>query len=71
MSETKTVWHKWPDEKPKRDNAYLCTLLINGKYLGLQIWPYSEDNMPPWHLIESDVRKIIAWAELPRPYQPK
>lgn len=30
MSETKVKWHRWPDEKPKRDNAYLCTLLIKG-----------------------------------------
>lgn len=71
MSETKVKWHRWPDEKPKRDNVYLCTLLIKGKYLGLQIWPYSEDNLTPWHMIETEEKKIIAWAEPPRPYQPK
>lgn len=71
MRETKTVWHKWPDEKPKRDNAYLCTLLIQKKYLCLKICPYAKKNMPPWHMIETDEKEILAWAELPRPFEPE
>ena len=65
MSDPKVKWHKWPDEKPKRDNAYLCTLLIKGKYLGLQIWPYSEDNLTPWHMIETEEKKIWGGARNP------
>lgn len=73
VRETKTKWHRWPEERPQIKQAYLLTLLIDGKYLGMKIAMFRDDSdvlNPPWGMIETAEMHIIAWADLPLPYDP-
>ena len=65
MSETRTVWHPFPKEKPPEPLTwYLVTLQERkGKRLYIDLWSGSF-----W--LSTGIRKIIAWAELPEPYKP-
>lgn len=70
MSETKTVWHPFPDEQPPREKCrYLVTTeeypdWRNPSHLlvGTEKWLLGTWNTPS---------RVIAWAELPEPYKEK
>lgn len=59
MSETKTVWHPYPQEKPKKDGVFLITYRFGNKIEVAEAYVAKDNN--------SD--NLIAWAELPEPYE--
>ena len=69
MSETKTVWHPYPKEKPKRDKEYLVTCVHQdgNKFIFIDFW-FSATGEGEWFTAPE---KVIAWAELPEPYRPE
>ena len=74
MSETKTVWHKYPEIKPYHNNRfYLCTVrVIDWEFLPgcgeIAILHYDEeDEGYEWGDIEQ-YYEVLAWAELPEQY---
>lgn len=75
MSETKTVWHPYPQEKPnvkdgKKSEDYLVTLKIKGKLFVVNASFYFFCKMFYEEYFISDLDKFVtAWAELPEPYE--
>lgn len=64
MSETKTVWHPYPDEKPPRKNTtYLVTQKSQWEETGIRVTT-ARWNVRTWQAVD-----VIAWAELPEPYK--
>ena len=59
MSESKIVWHKYPNEKPPKDGLYLITLKF-GNTKEVSMGYLTKD-------IYSNT--LIAWAEIPEPYK--
>ena len=59
MREGKILWHKSPDEKPKKDGIYLITHRFGNK-IGVSMGYVTKD-------FNSD--NLIAWAEKPEPYK--
>lgn len=44
MSESKIVWHKYPQEKPKKDDEYLVSLKMwNKSFTSTSSWITSND----------------------------
>ena len=70
-SETKTVWHKYPDEKPPED----CELLVTVKSdYGGESWIDVSGRAFGDFIVELDggqSHHVIAWAELPEPFSPE
>lgn len=62
MSETKTVWHPYPQEKPPKQMESYLTTMPKG-IVGINTFIDSV-----FGLYDNEV---IAWAELPEPYNPK
>ena len=65
MSENKIVWHKYPQEKPKKDDEYLVSLKMwNKSFTSTSSWITSND-------VFEDIwdNCIYAWAEKPEPYK--
>lgn len=62
MSETKVIWHPYPKEKPKKDKIYLITIEHNTKEKIVTTRSCWNGNFTPF-------APIIAWAELPKPYE--
>ena len=65
MSENKIVWHKYPQEKPKKDDEYLVPVKV-----GDEIFTSSTrwiDSIGIFRLMWDG--RILAWAELPDPYK--
>lgn len=67
MCETKTVWHKYPDEKPY-DDYYNVTVeeepglkyVITATYdLDRNEWLFND---------QFELNNVIAWSELPDPF---
>jgi|GEM_PF-1645157 len=67
MSETKVVWHKFPDEKPKiKENEsrdYLITVSYYGRILVTKDYWLGGGRWYEYHKYD-----VLAWAELPEPY---
>lgn len=75
MSETKTVWHKYSSEKPSKTGTFLITAYkyVDGRNR------HSGDARVHTDLYDKEVECfmsevydglfVIAWAELPEPYQ--
>lgn len=63
MSETKTIWHKYPDEKPPKDDWYLITYSPKPS----EKWVISEryDKKKKRFYKEPFDLNVLAWAELP------
>lgn len=61
MSETKIVWHPYPEEKPPKDGLYLITLKF-GNTKDVSMGYLTKD-------IYSNT--LTAWAEIPEPYNPE
>ena len=67
MSKTKTVWHPYPDEKPRRANEYLITLKkIRRFYVTTDYYDIKEGDFE-----NEFCSNIVAWAEMPRPFEPE
>ncbi len=67
MSESKIEWHKYPEEKPKKDDDYLVSVKIEDESFTLtSCFDTSIDAFG----ILSD-KYVTAWAEMPEPYNPK
>lgn len=68
--------HPYPAEEPPREgDEYLVTVQFFGDddagdfYKTVDIWTYHvEDGFDDY---ETEIRKVIAWAELPEPYYPE
>ena len=59
MSETKTLWHPYPKEMPKKEGRYLITCKhIFRNFVVIR----------SYHNSDWDKEVVIAWAELPKPY---
>ena len=60
------TWHPYPNEIPERYNHYLVTVEKKGlKYVAKVMFSFDEI----W-LVDKRY-KVIAWAELPEPYEPE
>lgn len=77
MSETKTVWHPYPKEKPPTiDTTYFVTievpfLGVNFRFVVMDIWTDS-DNGNDWKGYgKVPDNRVIAWAESLEPYNPE
>lgn len=65
MSETKVVWHKYPNEKPEKYREYIITVNIRQ-----HLYTTTADWMPDLNKFFSYRNEVIvAWAELPKPYK--
>ena len=61
MSETKTLWHPYPQERPIEDDDYLITVKYK-RTKKVMKW----DSVNGYFHIKGNV---TAWAELPEPYK--
>lgn len=71
MRETKTVWHPYPEEKPEYYKCVLATLEYDDGSNEIVIdylVPLNEMRDEKW-CYDGHQQKVIAWAELPNPYQ--
>lgn len=75
MSETKTVWHKYPEELPPGDGHYLITAHDYGdtiEHPWIEVDFFDKD-AGRFLLLDWDGTDkgwcVTAWAELPEPYQ--
>lgn len=66
MSETNTTWHKYPKEKPPKDDWYLITYLDKSG----EKWVITEgyDKKKERFLREPFDLNVLAWAESPDPF---
>lgn len=76
MSETKTVWHPYPKEKPSASGQFLITTRDNdGQGLSRNVDFFDADEGIFW-CEDAEVFgieftwNVIAWSELPEPYKP-
>lgn len=65
MSESKIVWHKYPQEKPTVDDQYIVSIR-----LGKVSFTATAD----WKNVKGKFKvmfneNITAWAEMPKPYK--
>lgn len=61
----KVDWKSWPKEKPKIYGEYLVTRMFPSKNIVTQTAGFS---LGRW-LTKTDSGEVIAWAEMPEPYQ--
>lgn len=65
MSETKTVWHPYPNQKPKIEGEYLVTSIFGS--IKEVVTGYFESGR-----FDNEFDNCVkAWAELPKPYNPE
>ena len=67
MSETKTVWHPYPKEKPKEDDQYIVTVSTRHALFTTTCNWITRKNIFEDYWDEL----VAAWAELPEPYKEK
>ena len=68
MSETKTIWHPYPETKPTKKDRYLINLDDGNGHQYITIATFYKDTF--WENGAID-HIVIAWAELPEPYRPE
>lgn len=68
MSETKIVWHKYPDDVPSRYDKYLVSIQSPTGAIFVDVLFYSDFAKSWMDLCTLDL--VLAWAELPEPYIP-
>ena len=66
---TKIDWHPYPEEKPTEKDAYKDFLLTIDDGLGSFVTKDQWLSVDCWDTYLDD--KVIAWAELPEPYEPE
>ena len=65
---TEITWHPYPQEKPTKRGQYITTALdpnTNEPYVIACRWYRTNDGNYDWAVV-----KVIAWAELPKAYEP-
>lgn len=62
------IWHKWPDEKPPELIELLVTHKTEKGELLIDTACFDPDE--GWEGIIDVVWDVLAWAELPEPYEP-
>lgn len=69
MSETKTIWHPFPKEKPTEEKQYLISFYVcEEKRSGVDIDFYNPEH-DVWDVYDDGAyTRVTAWAELPEPY---
>ena len=77
MSETKTVWHPYPKEKPPvKDNNkkedYLVTIRHKKEtfVINASFHPFYKQFFQEYMISDLD-KFVTAWAEIPEPYNPE
>ena len=65
ISENRFKWHKYPEEKPKKDDDYLVSVKIENESFTLTS---CFDTLIDAFGILSD-KYVTAWAEMPEPYK--
>lgn len=77
MSKTETVWHPYPQEKPKSyTKEYLLTVETHyGKHrvkkIRIDTWADSKQG-GEWEAFGNNPDTVVtAWLELPEPYRPE
>lgn len=72
LSETKIVWHPYPEEKPKEEKQYLISFYnCTRKRCGVDIDFYNPEQ-DVWDVYDDGAyTRVTAWAEQPEPYQPE
>lgn len=64
MRETKTKWHKFPDNKPPKSGQYLITVFRNNrKEIDTAYWMSARY----WYGYKPN--NVLAWAKLPMVYR--
>ena len=83
MSETKTVWHSYPQEKPfsdykdidkyeflKKEVSYICMIKHRDeKFMAELTWLPFLKIFKRLYWIDDIDKYVIAWAEFPEPYE--
>ena len=83
MSETKTVWHPYPEEKPfseyeninihafiNMEVPYICTIeRHNGTFVVELTWRPFFKKFERMYWIDDIDKYVMAWAEMPEPYK--
>ena len=65
MKKFETEWHKYPEEKPDRDDIYIVSLVINGAPCSWISHYTKEDGF-----YEDFMGSVVkAWAEMPQHYE--
>ncbi len=59
MSESKIVWHKYPNERPPKDGLFLITHKFGNK----------KEVAIAYLTKDTNSNNLIAWAEIPEPYE--
>lgn len=67
---TKVDWHPYPEKRPKKSGKYLVTITSDDEkdepiVTTREYNTKSEKFLPKW------CSDIIAWAKLPKPYEPE
>ena len=74
MSETTTVWHPYPEDKPKVPGRYLITMKYPS-YENNEDLSDTEVVIGSWDCkrfyISASDKNVLAWAESPEPYRPE
>lgn len=69
MSENKVIWHPYPQEKPKKNDSYLITIKRRDSILFV-CQDIFNDNIKAFRFEGYPTfEKVIAWTEIPKPYQ--
>lgn len=70
MSETKIVWHPYPEEKPTEEKQYLISFYVyKEKRSGVDIDFYNPGH-DVWDIYDDGVyTNVYAWAEEPEPFK--
>lgn len=63
MSETKTVWHQYPEKKPSQSGDFLVT--VKKAECDIVMIRFYNDWSEKFSFND---KQIAAWAELPEPY---
>ena len=64
------VWHKWPEEKPPFEGRFLVTEKIGEDKPFVSVLRFETDPRFSSFGILFEKTEILAWAELPEPYNP-
>lgn len=81
MSETKTVWHPYPKEKPfstdkqefiSMELAYICTIKMHKETFMAELnWLPFFKKFERMYWRDDIDKYVIAWAEMPESYNPE
>ena len=68
MSKNRVKWHPYPQERPKKGNKYIVTIHVNGKVKHVTKSIYHKEDGGFFGLDKIPKFKVIAWTDIPDPY---